>query len=192
MGGALLMTSLAKARAAGIAEDRLIHVWGGASAEEPRDYLIRDQFFESHAAERRAQGGDGSRRRRRQGVRRDRALQLLSLRAEDGAADAGARRRRAADGDRRADVLRRAAQHLHDACGLRDGAQAARRRQARPALRPGRLRHQASRAGAVAAGAAARRWRRIPACRPKPTGNAARCPSSSPRPAARARSKVLR
>src|ERR1700688_317777 len=48
MGGAVLLTSLAKARAAGIAEDRLVHVWGGASAEEPRDYLIRDQFFESH------------------------------------------------------------------------------------------------------------------------------------------------
>src|SRR6266446_10561283 len=48
MGAALLMTSLAKAKAAGIAEDRLVHVRGGASAEEPRDYLIRDQFFESH------------------------------------------------------------------------------------------------------------------------------------------------
>jgi acetyl-CoA C-acetyltransferase len=48
MGAAILMTSLAKARAAGIAEDRLIHVWGGASAEEPRDYLVRDQFFQSH------------------------------------------------------------------------------------------------------------------------------------------------
>src|SRR5512140_2246641 len=48
MGGALLMTSLAKARAAGVSEDRLVHVWGGASAEEPRDYLIRDQFYESH------------------------------------------------------------------------------------------------------------------------------------------------
>src|ERR1700738_3653222 len=48
MGAALLMTSLAKARAAGIPEDRLVHVWGGASAEEPRDYMIRDQFFESH------------------------------------------------------------------------------------------------------------------------------------------------
>ena len=48
MGAAILMTSLAKARAAGITEDRLVHVWGGASAEEPRDYLIRDQFFESH------------------------------------------------------------------------------------------------------------------------------------------------
>src|SRR6267143_1049587 len=48
MGAAVLMTSLARARAAGIAEDRLVHVWGGASAEEPRDYLIRDQFFESH------------------------------------------------------------------------------------------------------------------------------------------------
>jgi acetyl-CoA C-acetyltransferase len=48
MGAAVLMTSLAKARAAGIAEDRLIYVWGGASAEEQRDYLLRDQFYESH------------------------------------------------------------------------------------------------------------------------------------------------
>jgi acetyl-CoA C-acetyltransferase len=48
MGGAVLLTSLAKARAAGVAEDRLVYVWGGASAEEPRDYLIRDQFYESH------------------------------------------------------------------------------------------------------------------------------------------------
>jgi acetyl-CoA C-acetyltransferase len=48
MGGAVLITSLAKARAAGVPEYRLVHVWGGASAEEPRDYLLRDQFFESH------------------------------------------------------------------------------------------------------------------------------------------------
>src|SRR5204863_1817592 len=48
MGGAILMTSLAKARAAGIAEDRMIYPLGGASAEEPRDYLLRDQFYESH------------------------------------------------------------------------------------------------------------------------------------------------
>jgi acetyl-CoA C-acetyltransferase len=48
MGAAVLMTSLARARAAGIAEDRLVHIWGGASAEEPRDYLARSQFFESH------------------------------------------------------------------------------------------------------------------------------------------------
>ncbi len=48
MGGALLLTSLAKARAAGIAEDQLVYPLGGASAEEPRDYLLRDQFYESH------------------------------------------------------------------------------------------------------------------------------------------------
>uniref|UniRef100_Q07QY4 Putative acetyl-CoA acetyltransferase n=1 Tax=Rhodopseudomonas palustris (strain BisA53) TaxID=316055 RepID=Q07QY4_RHOP5 len=48
-GAALLITSLAVAREAGIAEHRLVHFCGGASAEEPRDYLIRDQFFESHA-----------------------------------------------------------------------------------------------------------------------------------------------
>lgn len=49
MGGGILMTSLAKARAAGIAEDKLVYIHGGASAEEPRDYLTRDQFVESHA-----------------------------------------------------------------------------------------------------------------------------------------------
>src|SRR3954465_10774688 len=48
MGGAVLLTSLARARAAGVLEDRIIHIWGGASAEEPRDYLVRDQFYESH------------------------------------------------------------------------------------------------------------------------------------------------
>jgi acetyl-CoA C-acetyltransferase len=66
MGGAVLMTSLAKARAAGVAEDRLVHIHGGASAEEPRDYLDRDRFFESHAqnavlrAAMALAGGDGS------------------------------------------------------------------------------------------------------------------------------------
>ncbi|MBR0685599.1 acetyl-CoA acetyltransferase [Bradyrhizobium manausense] len=48
MGGALLLTSLAKARAAGIPEDKLVYPLGGASAEEPPDYLLRDQFYESH------------------------------------------------------------------------------------------------------------------------------------------------
>jgi acetyl-CoA C-acetyltransferase len=66
MGGAVLMTSLARARAAGIGEDRLVHIWGGASAEEPRDYLDRDTFHESHAqnavlkAVMEFAGGDGS------------------------------------------------------------------------------------------------------------------------------------
>ena len=49
MGGALLMTSLAQARAAGVPEHKMIYAVGGASAEEPRDYLERDQFVESHA-----------------------------------------------------------------------------------------------------------------------------------------------
>src|SRR5436305_1134878 len=48
MGGAVLMTSLARAREAGIPDHRLIYIHGGASAEEPRDYLIRDQFYQSH------------------------------------------------------------------------------------------------------------------------------------------------
>jgi acetyl-CoA C-acetyltransferase len=49
MGGAVLLTSLARARAAGIAEHRLIYPLGGAAAEEPRDYLERDRFYESSA-----------------------------------------------------------------------------------------------------------------------------------------------
>jgi acetyl-CoA C-acetyltransferase len=48
MGAALILTSLARARAAGIVESRLIYPLGGASAEDPRDYLARDQFAESH------------------------------------------------------------------------------------------------------------------------------------------------
>ena len=48
MGAAVLLTSLARARAAGLAEDRLVYPLGGAFAEEPRDYLVRDQFYESH------------------------------------------------------------------------------------------------------------------------------------------------
>jgi hypothetical protein len=47
--GAVLMTSLALARAAGIPEDRIIHVHGGAAAAEPIDYLARDQFTHSVA-----------------------------------------------------------------------------------------------------------------------------------------------
>ncbi|GLH79905.1 acetyl-CoA acetyltransferase [Bradyrhizobium sp. SSBR45G] len=48
MGAALILTSLAKARTAGIADNRMIYPLGGASAEDPRDYLTRDQFAESH------------------------------------------------------------------------------------------------------------------------------------------------
>jgi acetyl-CoA C-acetyltransferase len=48
MGGAILLTSLAKARTVGVPEDKLVYPVGGASAEEPPDYLIRDQFYESH------------------------------------------------------------------------------------------------------------------------------------------------
>jgi hypothetical protein len=47
--GAVLMTSLALARAAGIAEDRIVHVHGGGAAAEPMDYLARDQFDHSVA-----------------------------------------------------------------------------------------------------------------------------------------------
>ena len=46
---AIIVTSLAKARALGVAEDRLIHIWGGASAVEPEDYLQRDRYDHSTA-----------------------------------------------------------------------------------------------------------------------------------------------
>jgi len=47
-GAAVLLTSLSVARAAGIAEDRLVYVLGGAAAAEPKDWMQRDSFV--HAA----------------------------------------------------------------------------------------------------------------------------------------------
>ena len=49
MGAAVLLTSLGVARAAGIPEERLVYLWGGAQANEPRDILGRDQYQRSHA-----------------------------------------------------------------------------------------------------------------------------------------------
>jgi acetyl-CoA C-acetyltransferase len=63
---AIIITSLARARAAGVPEGRMVHIVGGASADEPRDYLDRDQYVESHAqnavlkAAMALAGGDGS------------------------------------------------------------------------------------------------------------------------------------
>ena len=48
-GGAVILTSLATARAAGIADARCIYVHGGAAANEPRDYLQRDTYHASTA-----------------------------------------------------------------------------------------------------------------------------------------------
>ncbi len=48
-GAALLMTTLAQARAVGISDSRLIYFHGGAWADQPLDYLNRDVYFESHA-----------------------------------------------------------------------------------------------------------------------------------------------
>ena len=48
-GAAVILTSLAVARAAGIPDERLVFVWGGASAREPGDYLLRDHYHGSVA-----------------------------------------------------------------------------------------------------------------------------------------------
>lgn len=46
---AVVVTSLERARELGVAEDRLIHIWGGAHAVEPEDYLQRDRYDHSTA-----------------------------------------------------------------------------------------------------------------------------------------------
>lgn len=51
MGAAVLMTSLEMAQELGIPAERLVHVWGGASAQEPRDYLARDHYRHAPAQE---------------------------------------------------------------------------------------------------------------------------------------------
>ncbi|TNC11618.1 acetyl-CoA acetyltransferase [Methylobacterium terricola] len=43
-GAAVIVASLARARAAGLPEHRLIHIGPGAAASEPRDWLARDAF----------------------------------------------------------------------------------------------------------------------------------------------------
>ncbi|HEX5008380.1 MAG TPA: acetyl-CoA acetyltransferase [Hyphomonadaceae bacterium] len=48
-GAAIIVTSLAKARATGIPEERLVFIGAGASASEPRDWLARDAYTVSHA-----------------------------------------------------------------------------------------------------------------------------------------------
>src|SRR5690606_1542311 len=48
-GAAIIVTSLAKARAAGIPEHRLAFIGAGASASEPRDWLAREAYTVSHA-----------------------------------------------------------------------------------------------------------------------------------------------
>ena len=48
-GAAFVVTSLAKARAVGIAEDRIIHVGMGAAAHTPHNLLKRDQYAHSAA-----------------------------------------------------------------------------------------------------------------------------------------------
>jgi acetyl-CoA C-acetyltransferase len=49
MGAGVLLTSVGHARRLGMAPQRWVHVWGGAAAREPRDYLQRDQYQRSHA-----------------------------------------------------------------------------------------------------------------------------------------------
>ncbi len=50
-GAAVLMCSLGLARNLGIAEARIVHVRGGAAADEPRDYLARETYARSPAME---------------------------------------------------------------------------------------------------------------------------------------------
>lgn len=46
---AIIVTSVGEARAAGVPDDRMIFLWGGAAAQEPEDYLHRDSFAHSSA-----------------------------------------------------------------------------------------------------------------------------------------------
>jgi acetyl-CoA C-acetyltransferase len=47
----VIVTSLAVAKAAGVSEEHIIHIWGGASAVEPEDFLRRDRYAHSTAQE---------------------------------------------------------------------------------------------------------------------------------------------
>ncbi|MBN8848637.1 MAG: enoyl-CoA hydratase, partial [Sphingomonas sp.] len=49
MSAAVIVTSFAVARANGVPDDRLVHIWGGAAASEAEDYLQRDGYAHSTA-----------------------------------------------------------------------------------------------------------------------------------------------
>lgn len=46
---AVIVMSQAAARSLGIADERMVHIWGGAAAQEPEDYLQRDRYDRSTA-----------------------------------------------------------------------------------------------------------------------------------------------
>lgn len=50
-GAAVLVTSVANARAHGIADERMVHIWCGAAAAEPTDFLYRDRYDRSPSQE---------------------------------------------------------------------------------------------------------------------------------------------
>lgn len=50
-GAAVIVTSLGAARAAGIPDDRLVFVWDGCGADEPRSILARDVYWRSPVQE---------------------------------------------------------------------------------------------------------------------------------------------
>jgi acetyl-CoA C-acetyltransferase len=64
---AIIVTSLARARKLGIPSEKIIHIWGGAAAAEPDDYLMRDSYKHSTAQQATLQqavelmGGDAER-----------------------------------------------------------------------------------------------------------------------------------
>ncbi|MFW3895134.1 hypothetical protein [Pseudomonas bharatica] len=47
--GAILITSLARARTAGIPASQIVYIWSGTHADEPKDFLKRDRFDRSTA-----------------------------------------------------------------------------------------------------------------------------------------------
>ncbi len=151
-GAALIVTSLAKARAAGVREDRMVYFVGGASAEEPRDYLLRDQYVESYAQNAVLNtvidlaGGDGTN------------FDAIELYSCFPCVPKMARRTLGFGADVQPTVTGGLtffgaplnSYMTHAACAMVHAR--ARRRKVRPAVWPGRLRHKTPRAGAGAEG----------------------------------------
>ena len=126
-GAAVLLTSVGKARALGVPEDRWVYLLGGADARErtPMERADLSKGPASELAVRQALDAAGASFGR---PRRLRSLQLLPDRGVQHLRRAGPRARRSArpDGDRRAAVLRRRRQQLLDARHRQHGPQAAR------------------------------------------------------------------
>ncbi len=138
-GAAVIVTSLGAARAAGVPDERLVHIGAGAAAHEAHDAMARATWTTPPGMQVAISRDPVAQWPDRRGYRSCRTVLVLSLRAQDGAARTGLAGGATGHGARRPDVWRRPGGELHDPRHRGDGPQAAQRRAHRVPVRQRRI-----------------------------------------------------